>query len=197
MSSDTSMITILRAEGPEIDLRVRSTGADGFNSCCVTRGFALHVLTEARSRARTENGQRDLVPAKPSLIETQASRHPACADDLMAWWSVEFLRKHVGEFVAKTEVIERRNVVTVSDEDDAFFEQMEKLEDEVESALESGGLTLRQAEDRRCELYHYVILRVHMADPKWLEGIEPGWVFGADATDAWRDDPLKPALPGA
>ncbi len=193
--SDTSVITILRTDGAEIDLRVRSTGAEGFNSCCVTRGFALHVLTEARSRARTEPGQRDLVPAKPSVIETQASRHPACADDLMAWWSAEFLRKHVGEFVASTEVLERRNVMEISDEDDELLERMEKLEDDVEAKLEAGSLTAREAEDRRCDLYHYVTLRVRMSDPRWLDGIDEGWVFGADATDVWRDDPLRPALP--
>jgi hypothetical protein len=197
MSSDTSMITILRKDGPLIDLRVRSTGADGFNSCCVTRGFALHVLTEARSRARMEPGQRDIVQAKPSLIETQASRHPACADDLMAWWSVDFLRKHVAEFVASTEVLERRNITKVSDEDDEFFERMEQLEDDVEARVDAGELSPRQAEDRRCELYHYLVLRVRMADPQWLDGIEPGWVFGADATDLWRDDPLRPALPAS
>jgi hypothetical protein len=197
MSSDTSVVTILRKEGAEIDLRVRSTGANGFNSCCVTRGFALHALTDARSRAREEPAQRDLVPAKPSLIETQASRHPACADDLMAWWTPEFLRAHVGEYVASTEVIERRNVVQVSDEDDTFFERMEALEDQVDAQLAAGDLTPREAEDRRCTLYHFITLRVRMTSPEWLTGIEPGWVFGSDAADAWHDDPLRPELPAA
>lgn len=196
MSSDISVITILRKDGAEIDLRVRSTGADGFNSCCVTRGFALHALTDARSRARDEKGQRELVPAKPSVIETQASKHPACADDLMAWWGVDFLRKHVAEYVASTVVLERRNVAKITDEDDELFERMEKLEDEVEARLEAGEITLREAEDRRCTLYHHVTLRVRMTQPKWLDGIEAGWVFGSDAADLWRDDPLKPKLPG-
>jgi hypothetical protein len=195
MSADTSVITILKKDGAELDLRVRSTGADGFNSCSVTRGFALHALTDARSRAREEATQRELVPAKPSVLETQASRHPACADDLMAWWSASFLAKHVGEYVAATEVIARRNALTLNDEDDAFFERMEQLEDAVDAALERKELTLRQAEDRRCELYHHIILRVRMTDPKYLDGIEAGWVFGTDAADLWRDDPLRPVLP--
>lgn len=193
--SDTSVVTILRKNGAELDLRIRSTGTEGFNAFSVTRGFALHVLTDARSRAREEKEQRDLVPARPSVIETQASRHPACADDLMAWWSRDFLRKHVGEYVASTQVLERRNVVHLNEEDDEHFERMEKLEDEVDAALERGELTLRQAEDRRCELYHHVILRVRMSDPKWLDGIDAGWVFGSDATDLWKDDPLRPDVP--
>lgn len=195
MSSDTSVVTILRKEGAEVDLRVRSTGADGFNSLASTRGFALHVLTDARSRAREEASQREFVPAKPSVIETQASKHPACADDLMAWWSGEFIAKHVGDYIARTVILERRNVVHLSEEDDDHFERLETLEDAVDAALERAELTLREAEDRRCELYHHVVLRVHATDPRWLEGIEAGWVFGSDASDVWRDDPLRPSLP--
>ncbi|HJL18343.1 MAG TPA: hypothetical protein RMH99_21955 [Sandaracinaceae bacterium LLY-WYZ-13_1] len=45
-----------------------------------------------------------------------------------------------------------------------------------------------EREDRKCERSFYVVLRAEMTGPRWLEGLEVGWVFGTPMGDAWLDD---------
>ncbi len=98
------------------------------------------------------------------------SRH--LVDELAGWPRAS---EHVN-------LIERHNV---HDETTSEVDGLIRYRDDVESL----DLPPKEAEDKLCEQYHHVVLRVRVADPKWLEGLQPGLVFGSASYDVWLDDP--------
>ena len=178
MSSDNSVITVLAVAGKTADFRVRTTGNGHINDSSATRSFALMLLADARCRAREEGFPS---PRRATPLQKEIT---GWMDD---WYvSEEFMRESVGLYIEKTEVLSRHNV---HDENDAAIR--EKL-DELNRTERHGDLPPVAREDRMCTLWHHLVLRITVTEPRWLEAIEPGLVFGSTAYDTWWDDPLRP-----
>lgn len=171
--SDTSVITVLAVNGPQIDLRVRTTLAGGLNDYSLTRSFALVLVSDARRRAR-DYGFR--VAPRPIDAE-EATWEPS-------WYGDQnWMANNVGRYVERTELLARHNILS---EDAATHARIAAVIDQ------TAGLPVAEQEARRCEVLHYVDLRIVMTDAKWAAGIEPGLVFGSTAYDVWWGDPLRP-----
>jgi hypothetical protein len=180
--TDVSVVTVLRVEGREIDFRVRTTTAGGLNDWSASRSFALLLLAEARRRAREEGFELAERPIDREIPAWEA------ADD--SWYVSEpWMIENVARYVAKTEVLVRRNLIDESAPD--VYERIEAIEGAVR------GLAPLAAEAKRCELYHYLDLRVTVTEPRWLEGTPANIVFGSTAHDIWFADPLNPPEPTA
>jgi hypothetical protein len=180
--TDTSVVTILRVEGREIDMRVRTTTAGGLNDWSASRSFALLLLSDARRRARDDGFQLAERPIDREIPAWEA------ADE--SWYVSEpWMIENVGRYVEKTEVLARRNVLDESAPDlDARIDAIERA---------TAGLDPLAAEAKRCGLYHYLDLRVTVTDARWLEGTPANVVFGSTAHDVWFADPLNPDEPTA
>lgn len=181
MSSDTSVVTVLRVEGSELDLRIRTETAGGLNDYSLTRSFALLLVHDAWLRARDVYGY-GFKSGQSRPIDQEAKSWPS------GWYgSEDFFKENVGRYVEETEVLGRLNFLNESDP--KIFEHL----DQTRAAAKGLDPTLQ--EDKLCEVFHVVFLRVRMTDPKWLEGLEPGLVFGSTAYDVWWNDPKRPDAP--
>jgi hypothetical protein len=169
MSSECFVVTVLAAADRTLDLRVRTTTAGGPNDYACTRSFALCLIHRP-----LRGGTRP--------IDREAATWP---ED---WYVSEaFMREHVGRYVERTEVLARRNVI---DEDDARARQA--LRSHAELAETMSAL---DREQHLCGRWHHLDLRVTVTEPRWLEGLGPGMVFGTTAFDVWWGDPRRPEVP--
>lgn len=175
MSSDQSVVSIVSMDGSTAVLRVRT--ADQSCGYDFTRSFALNLLVEALTRARDFGFTR---PPGKTPLELEAER----LEQVDEYWfdSEEFMEEHLDEYVERTDLIERHNV---HDETTSEVDGLIRYRDDVASL----GLSPKEAEDKLCEQYHHVVLRVRVADPKWFKGLRPGLVFASASYDVWLDDP--------
>jgi hypothetical protein len=104
-------------------------------------------------------GQRPLQVALAALSETE---NPPLSDE-------GFHRRHVAKFIASTELIERDGII---EDEEAWWRGREADGPDV---------------DVEFPLHSYV-LRVHMTEPRWLEGLAVGTVHGTASLDVWRTD---------
>lgn len=181
MSSDTSVVTVLAKNGSTIELRVRTTTAGGLDDWSCTRSFALVLLADARRRAADWGFAP---PSSPTPLELERDRWEVVDPD---WYVSEtFMREHVARYVASVDVLARANVRGAAPEAPVHSAMTRVL---------MMRLPPREEEDRLCEVMHHVVLRAEVTDPRWLEGLEPGLVFGSTAFDVWWDDPTRAAMP--
>ncbi len=164
MSSDTYHLRILRIEGAEIDLECITTTAGGVNDYAFTRSFVLMALGEDGP----EGTLRSALSGKPFYQE--------------AW-----MRDHVGEYIVSTKSLGRFHYV--SDE-----ETWGKGRNALGQTLREQGMGEMLVREKLDEQFprHRTHLRATVTDPKWLEGLEVGMMFGTTAYDAWWNDPVRP-----
>ena len=95
------------------------------------------------------------------------------------------MKQHVGRYIESTRILDRHNVrrhlPSVHSELEALMARAKHLDHEA-------------AERLLCTGFHHLMLRVEVTDPKWLEGLEVGQVFGSTAYDVWLDDPQRPGV---
>lgn len=151
MSSDTFTIQVESIEGPCVTLRCLTSTAGGLNDFATTRSFALMAL---------ESGAALSSPLFRALVEAGGGSSPPL-------WEEVFHREHVGKFITRTELLERRNVIADKAAWSAAYE--------------------RNAAEK-----HEFVLRVTLRDPSFAEGLGVGDRWGTTAFDAWLDDPHAP-----
>lgn len=164
MSSDTYHIRILRIEGCEIDMECITTTAGGANDYAFTRSFVLMALGEDGPHGAL----RDALSGEPFYKES---------------WMCE----HVGEYIVSTESLGRFHYVM---DEQTWGEGRRALGQE----LRAQGMDEMLVRQKLDEAYprHRTHLRATMTDPKWLEGLQVGEMFGTTAYDVWWDDPVRP-----
>jgi hypothetical protein len=149
MSSDTFHIRVEAIEGNQITLRCFTSTAGGLNDFSTTRSFALMAI---------ESGAPLSSPLFAALREAGSGSHPPL-------WEESFHREHVDRFVARTELLERRNVIA---DRAAWFAEYETGKDVAR---------------------HEFVLRVTLRDAGFASGLAVGDAWGTTAFDAWLDDP--------
>jgi hypothetical protein len=163
MSSDTFHIRVQSIVGDTVDLLCSTSTAGGLNDYACTRSFALMAI-------------EDGMPYPSDGMTPLQAKMRAVGGPTPPVWEKEFHRAHVGTFIASTELVERRGIIT---DEHAWME----------GHFGAGN----DADAERLYPPHRFLLRVRVTDPRWLEGLEVGSGHGTTAYDAWWDDPERPS----
>lgn len=164
MSSDTFYIRVQSIEGTSVVLRCTTSTAGGLNDYACTRSFALMAIADCMPSLYSAN----LTPLVARLKELGGGGYPPV-------WETSFHQEHIGEFIKSTELLAREGIITD------------------EAAWSRGRFDESDPDAERKYPLHAFLLRVEMADPRWLEGLAVGDSGGTTAFDAWWDDPTRPS----
>jgi hypothetical protein len=163
-------------------LRVRSLNNLGLNDYASSPMFALMSLAEARRKAA------ELAKRKPKgaghLLEQESAGWPSNFPNNFDFWNYQ-----LPVYIKHTHRTQKRTLA----DDQLSDAQREKI-----ATIERTFKDRAKVEDELCKFLPHTMVEVNLADDRWREGLETGWVWETTAYDPNEPEspPRGKAKPG-
>jgi hypothetical protein len=186
MSSDCFYVRVKSVHDTEVIFDVLTGTAGGYDDLCMSRSFALYLLSDALARSvdtlpgPSDDPQRSVEAKRLNEAHEHAPLNRVL-DAEGNWYDKSWMRKNIDRFVTACSLVERRNDLG----DEELRRRAIQVEDEFGGILYTNQY--HQWQPRRWQLCHNYTLRVILADPQWGAHLIPGIEFGTTAYDVWYE----------